>query len=180
MRKKPFGLTLLEAMIAMTIMAIITTGCLMLLTQGGRTYTLSKAEQESLKRLRSHISPLLNQIKGARQMQTSLTATGSYSITFVNDTGDKCVKVWWDDVSTKKLWRQDRNYSCSPSPCMPQCNGLGVNTALLTDIDYLRFYPDTDSQLLQIRYRLSKKLPAPIEYTYKLLYTPKLPEPPEE
>lgn len=178
--KKSFALTLIETMIAMTILAIITTGALLLLTQGGRTYSRSKSEQESLARLRTHIPALFNQIKGALVME-EVYANSIYFKYHTTPVTTKCISIIAGDAIVTRMesdaWTGfglcDGKCLCSGS-----LNSPVTSSTLLNDVDQLSFAKN--NEFLQIRYQISKGLPSPVDYTYNLLYTPKLPEQPED
>lgn len=179
------GFTLAETMVALLLLGILTSALLLLFARGTRTYTAGRAEQESFRRIRAQIPPLLKEIRGATRIHPPLPAAGSSSLGFnyrVNVGGVpvlKWIQLTWDPDS-RAVTRIQRAVT-TPAGDPDLISSPEETRVFLTDVDYLRFFVDPAThQLLILEYRLTAGLPAPLTYRYKLLFTPRLPVPKDD
>lgn len=189
-------MTLLETIVSLTVVMIMAIASLMLLTQSSQTYTKSKAMQESLGRIKSHVPLILNQIRGAQAIYTTNFPSVGIRFNYYNQAGNLvCGRLKWNSSTKIVTFYENPNDTNN-------CSGSWTSrTDFLTNVDRLQF--DVYSPgVLEFDYdvgggNLIATCPGNDEisdpcmpstendpttglrattYTYKLMYTPKLPE----
>lgn len=177
---KHVGLTLVEIMIAVTLVAIMTTALLLLFSQGSRTYVATKMEEESIKRLKLHVPALLNEIRGAIQLinysplplPIPTGSSGGSFIEFTKNIEGELYGVSLDyDLPSETVRRVIYE---APSADPNDWINPVADPAFITNVDELSFFTYSPQTVI-VRYTISDGLPVPLTYDYNVNFAPKLP-----
>lgn len=177
-KQKTPGLTLLEIMVAMTLLSILTTALLLLFSRATHTYNVSYGEEGSMKRIKPHITQILNEIRGATELKAPLIYTPvSYAAyDYIDNITGLKNEVWlkWNS-SNQEVTRTQYDLDINGNAISPPT----ASSVILADVDFIGFYLYSPQNLI-IEYRISDGLPSPLTYKYKLTYSPQLPPNPDE